>query len=243
MKRSLLFISLLGSMSLYAQYITLDPAYSEVDGDPSEMVEVNITLQNTGETQAMNWLRTVNDIPDFWSSSVCDYNLCYGPNTDEPTDYFESVGGTSGTVYVRFDARNYYDGEYHPIPGCGTVEIVYYSVLDSANYNALGVFHARLGVTEEDCGGVWISPSLDNSFSVYPNPAINSLNVVASFSAHISKVEIVNIVGMSVQEVKWNTSSGKMTFDITELPQGIYFVRLLNDKNAAVYTEKISVTQ
>ena len=34
-----------------------------------------------------------------------------------------------------------------------------------------------------------------------------------------------------------------MTFDITELPQGIYFVRLLNDKNAAVYTEKISVTQ
>ena len=54
-------------MSLYAQYITLDPAYSEVDGDPSEMVEVNITLQNTGETQAMNWLRTVNDIRDFWS--------------------------------------------------------------------------------------------------------------------------------------------------------------------------------
>lgn len=101
-------------MSLYAQYITLDPAYSEVDGDPSEMVEVNITLQNTGETQAMNWLRTVNDIPDFWSSSVCDYNLCYGPNTDEPTDYFESVGGTSGTVYVRFDARNYYDGEMPP---------------------------------------------------------------------------------------------------------------------------------
>ena len=75
---------------------------------------------------------------------------------------------------------------------------------------------------------VWISPSLDNSFSVYPNPAINSLNVVASFSAHISKVEIVNIVGMSVQEVKWNTTSGKMTFDITELPQGIYFVRLLS---------------
>lgn len=228
---------------MFAQNITLDPSYKEVDGDPADLTEVHITLQNNGETQAMSWMRMVNDVADGWTSSVCDYNLCWSPNSDEPGYYFDAVGGTSGTVYVKFDARNFHDGDFDPVPGCGTVEIVFYSVTDSANYNALGVFHARLGVEEADCTTALVSPSIDNSFAVYPNPAVNDLNVVASFSAHIETIEIINIVGKKMQEVKWNSASGKMNFDITSLPQGIYFVRLLNDKNIAVYTEKISVTQ
>lgn len=242
-KITILFLSFFTTLGLSAQNIVLDPATAEVDGDPSIIVDVHIELTNNGTDQTMSWERTVNDIPEDWTSSVCDFNLCWSPAADYPDYFYEAAAGTTGTVYVKFDARNYYDGAFHPVPGCGTVEVVFYSVEDSANYSALAVFHARLGVESSDCETVLVSPLLDNSFSVYPNPAINTLNTVASFSANIKNIEIVNIVGKSVQEIKWNSTNGKMTFDITDLPKGIYFVRLINDKNIAVYTEKISVTQ
>lgn len=238
-----IFILLLISISthgLFSQNITLTPSYAELDGDPSEIAAVIVELYNSGEEQAMTWMRTVNDIPEKWKSSVCDFNLCWAATADQPGSFFIVPADTTGAVHVQFDARDFYDSEYHPAPGCGTVEVVFYSVEDSANYNALGVFHARLGVEETDCGTALVSPTLDNSFLVYPNPAVNTLNAVASFSAHINKIEIVNIVGRPVKEIIWNTSNGKMTFDINEIPQGIYFVRLINDKNVAVHTEKIS---
>lgn len=244
MKKIFLAATLIFSCAfLRAQNITLTPNYAELDGDPSVILEIHIDLQNTGEHQAMTWLRTMNEIPDGWTSSVCDFNLCWSPLADEPGYPFDLKADTTGSVYVKFDARNYHDGAFDPIPGCGDVGVTFYSTTDSANYTADAVFHARLGVEETDCSVAVISPVLENSFAVYPNPAVNTINVMASFSAHISRVEIVNIVGRTVQSETWTSGAGKMGFDITALPQGIYFVRLINDKGTAVYTEKISVTE
>lgn len=224
--------------------ITLTPATAELDGDPSVIQEIHIDFHNaSGDMQTMTWLRTMNDIPEEWTTSVCDFNLCWAPTADEPGYYFDAPADTTGTVYVKFDARNYHDGAFNPIPGCGTVEVHFFSVLDSANNNAVAMFHARLGVTEEECGVDVVSSVLDNSFAVYPNPAVNSINVIASFSAHIKTVEFVNIVGRAVASYDWNTASGKMTYDISELPQGVYFARLIDDAGKVVYTEKVSVLQ
>lgn len=233
----------LGVFSAMAQNITLTPSEAVLEGDPSVIQEVHIDFVNNGSNQTMTWMRTMNDIPDYWTSSVCDFNLCWAPNADEPGYYFDAPADTEGTVYVKFDARNFHDGAFDPVPGCGMVEVVFYSVLDSANYNAVALFTAYLGVSQEECSFNVISPVKENSFAVYPNPAINSLNVLASMSANVSKVDIVNIVGHSVAQYTWSTSNGKMNFDITELPQGIYFVRLIDTAGKAVYTEKVSVLQ
>ncbi len=227
----------------FSQYITLTPDSADLDGVPETILEIHIDLHNSGDDASMSWMRLVNDIPDYWTTSVCDFNLCWASNADEPGYPFVAGSDTTGSVYVKFDARNYHDGSFDPVPGCGTVEITFYSPADSANYNALGVFHARLGVTEEECSLVAVSPVWDNSFSVYPNPAADLLNIVASFSAHVQEVEIVNIVGKVVQQEKWNTPSGKMSLNIHDLPQGIYFVRLIDQNGKAMYTEKLSVTQ
>lgn len=243
MKKLFLLPTLIATLTLGAQNITMTPSEAELEGDPADIHEVIISFHNTGETQTMTWMRTINDIPDEWTSSVCDFNLCWAPNADEPGYYFDAPADTTGNVYVKFDARNYHDGNFDPIPGCGTVEVAFYSVLDSANYNAVGLFKAYLGVAEKDCGVDVITPYQDDAFAVYPNPAVNSLNVMASFSAGIAKVEIVNIVGRSVAVYDWSTTNGKMNLDITELPQGVYFVRLLDADSRSVWTEKVSVMQ
>lgn len=241
MKKLFLLPSLMLLISSAFAQITLTPNNAEVVGDPDVLNEVHIDFHNEGTNQTMTWVRTVNDIPDGWKSSVCDFNLCWADFADEPDDYFNAPADTTGTVYVKFDARNFHDGAFNPVPGCGTVEVNFFSVLDSANYNALGVFHARLGVEETDCKTLIASPSFDNSFLIYPNPAVNTINAVASFSAEINRVEIVNVTGNIVSSYKWETASGKMTFNLNDLPAGMYFVRLINDSNNAVYSEKVII--
>lgn len=243
MKKFYLLACLLPVISLQAQNITLTPAVAELEGDPAVIHEVHIELHNAGETQTMTWMRTINDIPDDWTSSVCDFTLCWSPNADAPGDYFEAPADTTGSVFVKFDARNFKDGVYNPVAGCGTVEVVFYSVLDSANYNSVGLFKAYLGTTSDDCDVAIISPELDNSFDIYPNPALNAINVYASKSAFIQQVSIVNLVGNEVVRYDWNTANGKMELDITDLSQGIYFVRLINSGSQVVWTEKLSVMQ
>jgi len=226
--------------SAFAQ-ITLTPNTAEIVGDPAVLNEVHIDFHNEGANQTMTWMRTVNDIPPEWKSSVCDFNLCWADFADEPDDYFDAPADTIGTVYVKFDARNFHDGAFNPMPGCGTVEVNFFSVLDSANYNALGVFYARLGVDAEDCKTIIASPSLENSFLIYPNPAKNTVNAVASFSANIQHADIINTTGYIVRSFNWETASGKMTFNLNDLPTGIYFIRLVNADNASIYTEKVII--
>lgn len=241
MKKLILLPSLILIAHTAFSQITLTPSTAEIVGEPDVLNEVHIEFHNEGTTQTMTWVRTVNDIPEGWKSSVCDFNLCWADFADQPDDYFNAPADTLGIVYVKFDARNFKDGAFNPVPGCGTVEVNFFSVLDSANYNALGVFSARLGVEEGDCNTTIASPSFDNSFLIYPNPAVNTINAVASFSASIKHVDIVDITGSIVSSYNWETASGKMTFDMTDLPAGIYFVRLVNATNATVYAEKVIV--
>jgi len=241
MKKIVLFFApLFIGFGTYAQYITLDPSFADVDGDPSVLTSVEIELSNSGTHQTMTWKRMVNEIPAEWTSSVCDFNLCWAPAADSPGYYFDVAADTTGLVYVKFDARNYHDGAFDPYPGCGQVEVMFYSVTDSLDYHAYGVFHAKLGV--DNCPtAIFSSPNMDNSFLVYPNPAKNSVNMLASFSAHIQRVEVVNIVGKTVKNITWNATDGIMAVDMTDIPGGIYFVRFINNQEKVVATDKFSL--
>ncbi len=243
MKRILLSIAVLTTTGLFAQNITLDPASATEYGDPSEILDIHILLTNTGDDQMMTWKRTVNEIPEGWKSSVCDFTLCWLYTSDEPGDPFVVAADTTGTVYVKFDARNIVGAEDLPdIPGCGYVEVVYYSNADSLNYNATGMFEAKLGV-EEDCTVSVYSSAMENSFHVYPNPAVNEMQAIASANANIQTLELVNIVGKTVKSVQWIPSGGKMTIDVSDLSEGIYFAMFINGNNKVLFTEKIAITK
>ncbi|MFK8059805.1 MAG: T9SS type A sorting domain-containing protein [Polaribacter sp.] len=62
-------------------------------------------------------------------------------------------------------------------------------------------------------------------FSMYPNPANNSLNISAN--GNIEKAEIFNVLGKKVQS--FNLNSSKETLDISNLSTGIYLVKYVVD--------------
>lgn len=224
-----IIVAATASIAVTAQsYISLTPNPASAVTTADYPVELAIEVINTGpESQDFLWRRTINDIPGDWFTFVCDPNLCYGPMTSEPPISF-IITPENHKIKVTFNPNGF--------SGTGYLELEVYSTTDSANYNALGVFTAELtGST------AFHSPNADNTFSVYPNPANDVVNIMSSFNANVSAIKILNIVGKEVMYNTWQGTDGRMTMNISQLPEGIYFVQFLGAEGNVVSTKKISV--
>jgi hypothetical protein len=71
---------------------------------------------------------------------------------------------------------------------------------------------------------------------VFPNPFSGNLNLVYELSEKTNiKIEMMNVLGETVKTIFDNEmqSAGKHNYslDASKLPQGIYFVKLISEKN------------
>ncbi len=69
-----------------------------------------------------------------------------------------------------------------------------------------------------------ISQNKLNTLKVYPNPAVNELNVV--LTSENSTVTVYNSLGMIVDEVTVTGNTHK--FDVSSYASGIYFVKTVD---------------
>jgi len=69
-----------------------------------------------------------------------------------------------------------------------------------------------------------------NSFSIYPNPCRDKLTIQSEYNQSVQEnITISNLLGVKVKEL---TGTGpKLQFDISNLPEGTYFVFVDNGKN------------
>ena len=101
----------------------------------------------------------------------------------------------------------------------GTDNITYTTI------GACGSANAELLVTIYDCS-TGINNVLTNEYSLYPNPAQNSITITGP--AYIGKVAINNIFGQEVFTGKYNV--GTVTISIDLLPAGMYLVKINDTK-------------
>ncbi|MFM9943854.1 MAG: T9SS type A sorting domain-containing protein [Bacteroidia bacterium] len=84
-------------------------------------------------------------------------------------------------------------------------------------------------------GGAGIETNLNrNKISIFPNPTNGDLNIVVR-DLNISKIQILNHIGQIVMEEK---NIHHSQFNIQHLPQGLYLVRVIGDKQI-IATQKI----
>lgn len=76
----------------------------------------------------------------------------------------------------------------------------------------------------ENCVTASIDQAFSNRLVIYPNPAINRLNI-SSENETIKHIEIFNIYGEKVMSV------AKTTIEISDLARGVYFIRIENADN------------
>jgi hypothetical protein len=97
-----------------------------------------------------------------------------------------------------------------------------------------------LGFHRCDCGplGINDNPARSHSLVIYPNPVTgNSLYINAS-SAWM-RVEILTVTGMLVKETTHNKQSFDGKIDVGNLPEGIYFVRIIFEDEQVAMTKVV----
>ena len=72
----------------------------------------------------------------------------------------------------------------------------------------------------------------ESRLSIYPNPATEKITVEISGTEKESTLTIVNIEGQEL--ITRQITKPKTQIDISNLPSGIYFLRLTNDKTVEV---------
>lgn len=115
----------------------------------------------------------------------------------------------SGDLYLTVQRADDGQGQYANPP----VVLVYYTNLISA----VDVF----------LGG--------NEISVYPNPTQNLFEIRGPISNFT--IQILDSVGNLFEEI--NSPSNQLNIDVTDLPNGLYFVRIISNNNSKVFMKTI----
>lgn len=172
----------------------------------------------------------------------------YGPfNVDLAGSYtFTSEQDYDGFVFVyqnSFDPNsplvNYLAGNDDSGPGSViTTDLAtntnYYYVTTSFAPEDFGTFTTTItGVGTATCGTLAVPGFNDATFSYYPNPVKNTLNL--SYNQEISNVDVFNLLGQKVIATKLNANSGQI--DVSSLSNGTYMVKVTS--NNQVKTIKV----
>ncbi len=196
----------------------------------SGAISVENTITNSGAAaDTIQWKIASSTMPADWMASVtvCDNFNCYGNADLWPTvikDAIYPVG--TGTFHVTMDVTS--------VVGVGPYVM---RIRINNKFNANDTAWQTYIVSKIPAST--FSPKLGNDISLYPNPAVNSINVVYDAASDIKNIAIYNIIGkqMSAYRVTSNVSA---SLNLENIPSGIYFVRLLNSHGDVVTTRKFT---
>lgn len=229
MKKLVLLIAVtLGITTAKAQSFSIpqDTVFMFTSGS----AELHTTVNNlTNSPLTVNWRMLSHSFDANWSSGgICDNITCY--------DWSNVSGGSSQTTdaiaaNTNMDLKVILDGT---TAANGSRAWVTLRVTDPATMlNKTVTYVAMKAPTSVNN----VSKNEDN-LTLYPNPAINNVNVVFDASLNVKNIAIYNLIGKAVKVYKVNGNSAKL--EINDVPSGIYFVRLINAQGQIVATRKFT---
>lgn len=183
-----------------------------------------------------NWV----DITPANSFGIAEGNLHFSPDGSKiiflTTEY---VGYNNGSDLIIADADGsnwdqittssggdwFYQACYHP-----TLNKLYYTYISSGS--VIDIYSMNLDGTNSElltnCSLVDIAESAeDTGFSIYPNPANNSVMVtLPAADTQSQMLRIIDALGNLVFEKQVNTNIKQLEVNVTDFANGIYFVNL-----------------
>ncbi len=132
------------------------------------------------------------------------------------------------------EGNQWYKGD-NPVAGATSQE---YTPVEDGNYYVIVTNDCGTSISNSINYVVSAIESVDNSssISIYPNPAVNSIQITIKDKQLLSsKVSLINSNGVVVKQIISNNTIS--TLNISALAKGVYIVRVVSDK--AVYTKKL----
>ncbi len=216
MKKNLLLLMALclTAQLAFAQSLVINPnpvIVNDVTAETLDGVAHSKVVSETGSV--FQWERNIIQITEGWETAVCDKNACYTPGVG--TRQFEMAAQEEGTM----DIHVYPNG----VEGQAIIEITVTDTED-ANSQAVGLYY--FNTTPNSTLEVE-----KVKLRVYPNPSQGLFTV--SNNSIADRVVIYNVAGRPVREFNHNNNKW---YDITDLPRGTYFVRILDETKQTLVT-------
>ncbi|GAB4451379.1 MAG: hypothetical protein OHK0036_11790 [Bacteroidia bacterium] len=189
------------------------------------------------DTYTYNVIRNIHTINTQGVNTATTY-FCVGAtclpptaNSLTPADYITLSPG-------NYDALIAYFSELSTL-GYSEVSYKIYNVNNPADSLRFTIYYnPSLSSVKEN------NIAIDN-LSFYPNPVQNSLNITAKVNMPMSiNISLFNILGNEVHQQTMNLNNGyfKKTIDVSNLPSGIYFLKINNTQTGQnIVTKKIIV--
>jgi len=149
------------------------------------------------------------------TSSLQGYNV-YRSDDEQVTFNMINTAIVTDTTYVDMDVT--YANHYYYVS----------SVYTECNSDASNIVLAT--------PVVGIDPHVNGTFSVYPNPATEVINVTAS--SDITSIEVLNYLGQTVYN-KQNVDSKTARVNVASMLNGVYFVKVTTTEG--IRTVKVTV--
>ena len=176
---------------------------------------------------------------NFFAIAYNNTYSCATINSWRNTNTPNAVALDSGAVQV-----SYYGGMGMPtvvVVGGSSHQVIYNSQYDGASgdtaaiHTAITNFFATAGIE---------SITSNIKFSSYPNPATTVLNLELNVTETAqTQIEMIDMTGKVVREIsnsELTSGTHKFQVETSDLPNGIYFVRINSNGKSAQY--KVSVT-
>lgn len=228
------FIALFGATNVNAQTFTTNKDtsngyWASGAGD----VEMHITpTNNTSGSIQIDWRITYFNKGVNWSFvSLCDKLGCYPESQPGMVDGSKTFSddmlpaGADGDFKVAFNGDAAANGTKSTL----TVELTSGSTTKYATF-----------VAHKTAAGISKSFVQDNDIAVFPNPAQNYIDVVYNPSSDVKTIALYNLIGKVVSVYKvTNKNSARCEFN-SEMPSGIYVLRIADSKGNVIATRKIT---
>lgn len=227
MKRLLLCFFLIQSFA-YTSWgqLTIHPTSFVLTGNPSENdVNMHIEVTNNQSFDAyVLWSRVVESPPAGWLTWICDKNLCYLPtaNACAPNKPNILAPGEKMDLQIHVNPA--------AVEGSTSYDITFTDYEDPTII--LGSVSGEVVISNTT--STKNNPSQSN-LTVYPNPTSDYFQV--SDTPGLRYIELFNIVGNKVRSFD---ALPQKQYNVADLTDGIYLVRLLTSTGKVIKTIRLS---
>ena len=218
---STLFLILVFACGLSAQdfeYYPVQHMVAEIQDQDFEEFEIKIHTP-APENITFQWEVVSNTLPlgvypdiDGWSISVCDYTSCYVSIPEDsqsmtPLSSTDMEDGNNAFIKLNLMTMDFV--------GEGILEIYVYDSNDVNRGDTISFSLSNVNTSIQEVSSA--------SLNIFPNPANVFFNVESSNQDQV--VELFDVTGNLIETRV--IGSGISRFDVSNCPDGMYFVRLV----------------
>lgn len=197
---------------------------------PNNTIVIENELTNLTDSRFnVAWERTVNDLPEGWTASICFGELCYD----------SGVGSSDGLPPVEILANGTLDFKLQvntngATAGAGNIVVVF-NPMNNPDEVISSSFTSEVFATS-----IEELPNVEQEVAIYPNPVRDILNLDFYNYENVRIVEIYNMLGKVVERVVIENTNETKKIDLSALSEGMFFISLIDNNNQLIETKRFS---